>query len=212
VIDQAFFASLDRYFERSLAAHGATARGVDWNSEESQELRFRELLGVVDTSAPFSINDYGCGYGALAHFLAARGLSFTYAGLDVSERMLALARSRNERPGEWTFVAEEGELRVADYTVASGLFNLRLDVDDDAWTEYVLRTLRSIARLSRRGFAFNMLTRYSDPPRMRPDLYYGDPCLFFDFCKRELSPHVVLHHDYGLYEFTVHVRTEAREP
>jgi SAM-dependent methyltransferase len=210
--DDRFFASLDSYFERSLAAHGATARGVDWNSEGSQELRFRELLGVVDRSAPYSINDYGCGYGALAHFLAARGDSFTYSGLDVSERMLALARENSPLPHEWTFVAREEDLPVADYTVASGLFNLRLEVHDDAWTDYVRSTIRSLAALSRRAFSFNMLTSYSDPPLMRPELFYGDPSVFFDFCRREISRHVALHHDYGLYEWTIHVRTDPREP
>jgi hypothetical protein len=51
-----------------------------------------------------------------------------------------------------------------------------------------------------------MLTSYSDPDRMRSDLYYGDPCLFFDHCKRTYSKQVALLHDYGLYEFTVIVR------
>jgi hypothetical protein len=127
--------------------------------------------------------------------------------------MLELAREANERPGEWSFVEREDELSPADYTVASGVFNLRLDVDDARWEAYVRRTVRALAGLSRRGFSFNMLTRYSDPPRMRADLFYADPCAIFDFCKREISPHVALHHDYGLYEFTVHVRMgTARVP
>jgi hypothetical protein len=52
-----------------------------------------------------------------------------------------------------------------------------------------------------------MLTSYSDPGRMRPDLYYGDPREYFDLCKRKYSRHVALLHDYGLYEFTIIVRT-----
>ena len=54
-----------------------------------------------------------------------------------------------------------------------------------------------------------MLTSYSDPDRMRPDLYYGDPCRLFDHCKRRYSRHVALLHDYGLYEFTILVRLDA---
>jgi hypothetical protein len=60
--------------------------------------------------------------------------------------------------------------------------------------------------LGKRGFAFNMLTSYSDADRMRSDLHYGDPCRFFDYCKRTYSKQVALLHDYGLYEFTVLVR------
>jgi hypothetical protein len=93
--------------------------------------------------------------------------------------------------------------------VASGLFNLRMEIDDDAWREYVLDTLDRIAELSELGFAFNMLTSYSDPDKMRPDLYYGDPCFFFDRCKRRYARDVALLHDYGLYEFTILVRRDA---
>jgi SAM-dependent methyltransferase len=204
-----FFARMDRYFERTLAEHGPTPLGVDWNSPEAQTSRFDQLLKVVDPSKPYSINDYGCGYGALAHYLRERGDDFTYHGLDVSERMLAHARELNARPEEWSFVSDPAGLAPADYTVASGLFNLRMEIDDDAWREYVLETLDRIAELSERGFAFNMLTSYSDPDKMRPDLYYGDPCFFFDRCKRRYARDVALLHDYGLYEFTILVRRDA---
>lgn len=152
---------------------------------------------------PFSLNDFGCGYGALASYLAQRGAEVDYRGFDVSERMIEQARGLH--PGR-AFVTEAGALEPADYTVASGVFNLRLDVDDEAWRRYVLETLATIDALSTRGFAFNMLTIYSDADRMRPDLYYGDPAFFFDHCKRRFSRDVALLHDYGLYEFTIVVR------
>jgi hypothetical protein len=81
-----------------------------------------------------------------------------------------------------------------------------LDASNDEWREYALSTLGGIARLSERGFAFNMLTKYSDAERMRADLYYADPCFFFDYCKTRFSRQVALLHDYGLYEFTILVR------
>ena len=58
-------------------------------------------------------------------------------------------------------------------------------------------------------FAFNVLTSYADPDRMRPDLYYADPCFLFDYCQRRYSRWVAILHDYGLYEFTVVVRKEG---
>ena len=60
--------------------------------------------------------------------------------------------------------------------------------------------------LSRRAYAFNTLTGWSDPPRMRPELFYGDPCAFFAHCKRRHARDVALLHDYGLYEWTLLVR------
>ena len=53
-----------------------------------------------------------------------------------------------------------------------------------------------------------MLTRYSDADRMsqRPDLFFGDPLFFFDYCKRNFARNVALLHDYDLYDFTILVR------
>jgi hypothetical protein len=116
-----------------------------------------------------------------------------------------LDHARREHPGV-TFVGREGELKRADYTVASGIFNVKLDVPTDEWRGYVIETLGTIARLSAKGFAFNALTSYSDTDKMREELYYGDPRFFFDHCKREYSRDVALLHDYGLYEFTTIIR------
>lgn len=129
-----------------------------------------------------------------------------YCGFDIVEPMLAHARAQyGDQP--WVrFVSSAKELPVADYTVASGIFNVRLDVPDDAWRGYILETLSQMAGVSTIGFAFNMLTAYSDPERMRADLYYGDPDFFFDHCMRTYSRNVALLHDYGLYEFTLIVR------
>jgi hypothetical protein len=67
-----------------------------------------------------------------------------------------------------------------------------------------------MAGLSRRGFAFNMLTRYADADRMRPDLYYGDPGSWLTYCLDRFSRHAAILHDYPLYEFTLFVRSDAR--
>jgi SAM-dependent methyltransferase len=203
---EGFFATLDQYFERTLAAHGASARGVDWNSAESQELRFAQLLTVHRTDEPFSLNDYGCGYGALAAFMRERHLDVDYRGFDVSQRMIDEAQRLHGKAGRCVFVMSPSDLDPADYTVASGVFNLKLEVDGGSWRGYVLDTLATMDALSNHGFSFNMLTMYSDQERMRPDLYYGDPAFFFDHCKRHFSRNVALLHDYNLYEFTIVVR------
>jgi SAM-dependent methyltransferase len=198
---------VERYYSGKFVEHGASARGVDWNSPESQELRFRQLLRLHDGSnEAFSIIDYGCGYGALVAYLAAQGYAFDYRGFDLSAEMLAHARAAYAGTTHVKFVDDPEGLAPADYTVASGIFNVKVGVEDDRWQEYVLETIGSLAALSRRGFAFNVLTSYSDADRMRPDLYYADPALLFDHCKRRYSRNVALLHDYELYEFTILVR------
>jgi len=120
--------------------------------------------------------------------------------------MLEHARRAHEDPPRIVFMERADELEPADFTVASGIFNVRLDVPDDDWRAYVEATVETLASLSLRGFAFNMLTSYSDSDKMRSDLYYGDPGWFFDLCKRRYARNVALLHDYGLYEFTMIVR------
>ena len=193
-----------RYYSDRVREFGATAKGVDWNSEESQTLRFTQLARVLPPNGRFSLVDYGCGYGALVDFLEASRREFDYQGFDVSDEMLTRARSAHR--GGRRFVASEADLEPADFALASGVFNVRLDVGEAEWTEYVMHTLGVLGLLGRSGFAFNMLTSYSDAERMRLDLYYGDPCRFFDHCKRTFSKQVALLHDYGLYEFTILVR------
>ena len=60
-----------------LTEHGVTPRGVDWNGIDSQTLRFRQLCEIIDTAGHFSINDLGCGYGALYEFLPPSNVSRT---------------------------------------------------------------------------------------------------------------------------------------
>src|SRR2546421_9667918 len=196
---------VERYYSARFVEHGATARGVDWNGEESQKVRFRELLRIAAGRRAFSLNDVGCGYGALVDFLEQELLDVQYAGFDLSRPMIDHAQERHPTRA---FVLDVDALSVADYTVASGIFNVKLDTSDEEWTPYVLETVRMMSDRSRRGFAFNMLTSYSDAERCRPDLYYGDPAFFFDICKRSYARDVALLHDYALWEWTILVRKE----
>jgi SAM-dependent methyltransferase len=195
-----------RYYSDKVRQFGATARGVDWNSEESQTRRFEELLRLTDQRDDPSVNDYGCGYGALVDHLRRQRRPWRYTGFDISEPMIAHAVAAHASDPLCSFTTEADALQPADYTFASGVFNVKQDYPADTWQDYVLATLAAIDRLSRRGFAFNMLSSYCDADRQRADLFYGRPAFFFDFCKTHFSPRVALLHDYPLYEFTILVR------
>jgi SAM-dependent methyltransferase len=196
------------YYSGKLAEHGQSPRGVDWNGEEGQTLRFRQLCKVIDAPGAFSVNDLGCGYGALYDFLAVQWQDLSYLGVDVSESMVEAARERLKGRANARFIQASVPDCAGDYGIASGIFNVRLGRTDAEWQAYLEATLDELDRTSRRGFSFNCLTSYSDVDRMRPDLYYADPCRLFDLCKRRYSKNVALIHDYGLYEFTILVRKQ----
>ncbi len=194
------------YYARRLAEHGPTPRGVDWNSAESQHLRFEQLLHGCDRRELLVLGDFGCGYGALYGHLLDTGFVGGYRGYDIAPAMIDAARQRYGADPGSRFDTDEGVLADADYVVASGIFNVKLHTPVAEWEAHVFRTLDAVAAHGKRGFAFNALTSYSDPERMRPDLYYPNPCVLFDHCKRRYSRQVALLHDYGLYEFTIIVR------
>lgn len=194
------------YYSAKLAEYGETPRGVDWNGEESQELRFEQLTQVIPQLDGFSLNDLGCGYGALFEHLNSRCRNFIYNGIDVSADMIRSAQDRHANSPNARFSVAAEPPEMADYGIASGIFNVRLEHSDIEWRNYLEATLDVLDRTSRLGFAFNCLTSYSDADKKRGYLYYADPCFLFDFCKRRYSRNVALLHDYGLYEFTILVR------
>ena len=195
------------YYSAKLREYGATPQGVDWNGKEGQLARFEQLCTIIDPTTPdFSLNDLGCGYGALFQFLNDKRLRFSYLGVDVSAEMIHAAKVRNASFPNAHFIADSEPDTIADYAVASGIFNVRLKRSDDEWYEYLVAMLDVLDRTSRLAFSFNCLTSYSDEGKKRDYLYYADPCRLFDLCKRRYSRQVALLHDYGLYEFTILVR------
>lgn len=198
-----------QYYNTKLDTHGPSPRGVDWSSAKSQALRFKQLLTVCDTSNPFTLNDYGCGYGALVTYMINHNYRFHYNGFDLSGDMIEAAQQRYGDLKSCTFTSHRKCLKIADYTVASGIFNVKLQANNKAWQGHVLSTLDEIAELSNKGFAFNVLTKYSDQRLMRDDLFYADPFFLFDYCKINFSRFVAILHDYPLYEFTILVKNES---
>lgn len=202
----------DKFYRDKLSSHGPSAAGMGWRDETAQVIRFRQLIKVLPLNESFTINDVGCGAGDLIALLGAEfKCPYTYFGYDVLEEMIDMAQSRFPETSTRKFRRISGydEMEVADYSVASGIFNVRNSTPDDVWLEYIMSTLKAMSAHSTKGFAFNALTRYSDADKMRPELFYSDPLCLFDFCKRNFSRNVALLHDYEIYDFTILVRKNA---
>ena len=199
---------ISEYYSGKIIEHGATPRGVDWNSTESQFTRFSQLLKILpeSTDSRPSLIDWGCGYGALLDFILERGMGLDYIGLDISPEMIEAAKLKHAHLSEARFHLASSSAIDADYVVASGLFSVKLQCESHKWLEYIKSTIADFDNASCKGFAFNCLTSYSDKDLMREDLYYADPMEIFDYCKKTFSRNVALLHDYDLYEFTVLVR------
>ncbi len=199
-------ASLKYYKE--LEKQDNNAKKVGWKNDYAQQIRFEQLLKLLDERSNFSLNDLGCGLGGFYDFLNERGhTNFKYYGYDIFEEMISSAKNlHSSQDVNFMTIASSEEILEVDYTIASGIFNLKHSKSEAEWLSYILKELEIMDRKSKKGFAFNMLTKYSDKEYMRQDLYYTDPSFIFDYCMRNFSRNVALLHDYREYDFTIIVR------
>ena len=199
---------VEQYYSGMLARHGPTARGVDWSNAPSQYLRFVQLLKLCDFSTAFSLNDFGCGYGALLAYLGERhpGAEVEYHGIDVSAAMVDAARSLWADRRGVDFTVGSGCHVTSDYSLASGVFNVRLGWPVAEWEAYVASILRDLRSHSRLGFAVNFMLPFDDL-REEEGLYRTRPEPWLDLCASELGCSTELVGQYGLREFTLLART-----
>lgn len=120
--------------------------------------------------------------------------------------MITFANEKYGTRENTVFIQDSRLDKIYDYITACGIFNIRQNVEYGEWTDYMVGMLEEFHAHSKKGFAFNCLTKYSDAEYMKDYLYYADPSFYFDYAKRHFSRNVALLHDYGLYEFTLIVR------
>jgi SAM-dependent methyltransferase len=197
------------YYGAKLAAHGTSARGVDWRDEASQQLRHRQFDHLIGADATAAVADLGCGYGDYYRYLRERGHRGRYVGYDLLPAMVEAAERLHGAAEDCRWRVGGTPAERADYVVASGIFNVKGDTPGAAWERYVGETIDAMGRTAEKGFGFNMLTSWSDADKRRPDLFYGDPAAWLDFCASRFGRRLTLLHDYGLYEFTLLVRTPS---
>ncbi|EKV32881.1 SAM (and some other nucleotide) binding protein [Caenispirillum salinarum AK4] len=166
----------------AVKRHGCAPKGVGWRDRAGQLLRFAQLVRLMEGEphgASVTVNDLGCGYGALFPFLLTQKAVRVrgYVGYDMTRAMVAQARSaiRDHRA---RFLLSDRATVMADYGFASGTFNVLAGGDADAWRAEVIAQLKAFAAMNRKGFAFNMLGL--DHPRRDQLMFYTAPDAFRD--------------------------------
>jgi len=202
-------APVARIYGRRLDQCGATAKGVFWKGEVWQRRRFERLMEIIDdadmASGGVSINDFGCGYGAFFEYLAEYPVlrGSTYYGYDISQEMIAACRDRINDPRA-SFHRKMWASKHADYSFASGTYNLNGDADADQWQEYVEASLRQLWHRTGKALAFNMLR--DDEEECYDGLYYADPEKVLRFCRKHLSEDVEMFDERPMPDVTFFVR------
>jgi SAM-dependent methyltransferase len=204
----AVHAGIAEYYTGKIGKFGATPLGVDWTCVPTQEMRFVQLLKLCDFTSPLSLNDLGCGYGALLSYLDWRhaGCVIDYVGVDLSQAMLRRARRLWRGRPNVSFAHGHTSPRLADYSVASGIFNVQLDQPRDRWERFVAATLDELHQTSRRGFAVNFMSAPAAGTPDRQGVYSTAPGPWAQYCAIQFGAVTEVIDGYGLREFTLIVR------
>lgn len=196
-------------YRRRFIEYGSQPKGVYWSNAENVRQRFDILCRIFDPDdiaiGESSINDLGCGYGALYDHLMGHPIirGGAYHGYDICEDLLDACIKRIKDPRAHFHHSMRAD-KTCDYSFVSGTFNLNINADDNQWLAYVFASLQDLWEKTDKGMAFNMLHINA---KTTPDgLYYADPLVFEGFCRTHLSDNIEVIEDYGLPDFTVLIR------
>lgn len=199
---------IQEHYEQRLAEHGPNHRGVDWPNARDLQTRFEVMLGVVrEGDKHASLLDLGCGVGLLCDHVQAcpRYRELRYNGIDISEAMIrqATARHPETRFHVQDILQTPLEDHCADYIVMNGVLTEKLSLTQEAMENFAHLFLAAAFKGCRIGMAFNVMNHHVD--WKRDDLFHWplDSCA--SFLVRQLSRHVSIRMDYGLFEYTVYV-------
>jgi hypothetical protein len=197
-----------QHYEACLERHGDTCRGVDWPNEADALKRYRVMLEVIrEREEPVSLLDFGCGASHLWPHVPAH---VAYAGADVSPEFLRLSRAKYPENTYFEVdILEDNTLPEFDYIVANGVFTERTSLSRDAMWEFFTRAVEELWLRTKRGLAFNLMSKHVDWER--DDLFHVAIDEVAGFLVDRVSRHFVVRNDYGLYEYTVYVYREPLE-
>ncbi|MBC8338091.1 MAG: class I SAM-dependent methyltransferase [Rhodospirillales bacterium] len=195
-------------FDARLAEFGADPRSAFWRDADWQRRRYdilSRLFAEDDRHGGISITDFGSGYGAFFDYLKDRPVmdASHYTGIDLSAAMIAEAKTNITDPRA-IFQRHLIATERTDYMFVCGTYNMLLDADRNAWTDYVKASLAQLWSMTDKALGFNMLR--ADAPEKYQSLYYADPKEFQDFCRTTLSADITYTDDSPLPDWTIFIR------
>ena len=141
----------EKFYTSAIELYGTTAKGVNWHSKRTQEIRFNIILDLLPKNInDFSIVDAGCGFGDLyLYMLKKKKEPKNYIGVDTVIDMYSIA---SEHTGKEIIIADitKDKLPQADFYVCSGAMNVLNEFETHLFIQNCFSTCRV-------GFVFNIL-------------------------------------------------------
>lgn len=195
------------HYEACLETYGDTHLGVDWPKEADVFKRYAVMLEVIrERGHQVSLLDFGCGASHLYGHMQREGYSSVdYAGLDLSEKFIALCQSKYPENAYYCLdiLQDRDSFPEFDYIVMNGVFTEKRALSFDAMLAYFKDMIGAAYAKARQGLAFNVMSKQVNWER--EDLFHLPLDTLADFLTKEISRNFVIRNDYGLYEYTVYV-------
>ncbi|CAN5375790.1 class I SAM-dependent methyltransferase [soil metagenome] len=205
-----YYKALQLYYEKCLEEHGATAKGMDWPNPEDLVRRFNVLMDIAQSGNKVSLLDLGCGVGLLVDHLGEKTLldRFEYTGADISPKMIAVARERHPSHSfevRDTLINPYGKDRF-DYVLMNGVLTEKHGMSQSQMIEFAKEIIQNAYQSCKYGVAFNIMSSHVD--WKREDLFHWELDDIVSFMVKNCSRKIRIMMDYGLYEYTVHLKKE----
>lgn len=190
------------FYSQSLNLHGDRPEALRW-TPEGQIKRYSLMSRVGDLSGK-DILDYGCGKGDFYGFLKEQAIKVSYTGLDITPPLIELARRKYPECRFEVFDIEQMPLKEDyDYIFICGVFNNRVE----GVMESMKNTLLKLFPHAKEAMVFNALTGYA--LQKTAELNYILPEEMLKFVLENLSPNVVLYHNFAPDDITFFVYKKA---
>jgi SAM-dependent methyltransferase len=166
-------------------------------SSEGHRFRFRKLAEIGDLRNR-RVLDLGCGIGAFYPFLLEKFGQLQYTGIDIVPEMVEFA---SKKYPDARFLcrdlSKESLDERFDYVLTSTVFNKTFP-DDPSFMRELLTLGFQHCTL---GLGFNFLSTHVN--FSESEMTYYDPADVLDFCIRNLTRKVVMHHHYERVDVAV---------
>lgn len=202
------YKELQLHYEQCMERHGPTAKGMDWPNQQDLSKRFGTHLSIAYESDRTSLLDLGCGVGLLIDYLVEQDLTrkFDYLGSDISPRMVEVAREMHP-----SYSFEVRDILVNpyandqfDYVLINGVLTEKQGMSQSQMMDFAKQFILSAFNSCRLGVSFNVMSSHVD--WTRADLFHLELDEIVSFLVKNCSRKIRIMMDYGLYEYTVHLK------
>lgn len=138
---------------------------VAWTSLKNQEIRFQKLLEIGVKNGD-TVLDFGCGLADLCGYAKKIGLKINYIGVDINEDYVRDAKAQYPEENIYLIKSIDDVKETYDWFLASGSLTLGFKYNE------IISLLKKVYDRSRKGVAFNMLTKDSIETYKYIDNYY----------------------------------------